>query len=172
LQIRVLHVDPITLAASWFSGGGISWFLQTIGADNRKYFEDDYLPSTLTSVLVEYVPTLLQERMSDKKIEADTEVLKAEDQAAYFFSKLSQVRQEDKQRGSTMKKFRRAFSSMSASSGVGGGGGGPACGGSTNTINNRGICGRRVSDYVEEDLTSLGSLSRTSSTFSSALGSL
>lgn len=42
LQLRILHVDPMLLASSWLSGGFATMLLQTIGADNRKYFEADY----------------------------------------------------------------------------------------------------------------------------------
>ena len=174
LQIRVQHVDPITLAAAWFSGGGIAWFLQTIGADNRKYFEDDYLPSLITTLLVDYIPKLLEERMVDKKIEAETKVLKAEDQAPYFFGKLAQVRQEEKSSGGgSLKKFRRAFSNMSVSSDR-----------SSSIASGQQRQQRNNSTLVPNydvvvgggggECDSVGSLSRTSSTFSrsSTFGSL
>mmetsp|Transcript_48733 Transcript_48733/g.117896 ORF Transcript_48733/g.117896 Transcript_48733/m.117896 type:complete len:338 (-) Transcript_48733:204-1217(-) len=172
LQLRVQHVDPITLAASWFSGGGISWFLQTIGADNRKYFEDDYLPTMLTTLLVDYIPQLLEERMVDKKIEAETKVLKAEDQAPYFFGKLAQVRQEEKSGGGTLKKFRRAFSNMTVSSDRSSSvaSGQQQQRNSSTLVPNYDV----IVDGGGGDCDSVGSLSRTSSTFSrsSTFGSL
>lgn len=59
--------------------------------------------------------------MSDKRIEADIKVLKAEEQAIYFFSKLNQLRQEEVQRTSRnpVKKLRRRISSFNSSTSVG-----------------------------------------------------
>jgi hypothetical protein len=41
LQLCVVHVDALTLTAAW-AEMGISWILETMGASNRKRFEDDY----------------------------------------------------------------------------------------------------------------------------------
>ena len=41
LQLRLVHVDPLVLAAAW-TGAGLSCFLDCIGASNRKIFEEEY----------------------------------------------------------------------------------------------------------------------------------
>ena len=80
------------------------------------------VPNLITNVLAGTIPIMLAERMSDKKIDAETKVLKAHDQALYFFSKLNQLRaaQIDEKRTSRnpIKSFRRR---MSAGSSVGSG---------------------------------------------------
>jgi hypothetical protein len=66
---------------------------------------------------------MLAERMCDKKIDAETKVLKAHDQALYFFSKLNQLRaaQIDEKRASRnpIKNIRKRMSSAGSSVGSG-----------------------------------------------------
>ena len=44
LELRLIFVDPLALVSAW-SEAGISWFLDCIGAPNRKYFEEYYRES-------------------------------------------------------------------------------------------------------------------------------
>ena len=74
------------------------------------------VPNMLTKVLAATIPSMLQEKISDKKIEAETKVLRAQDQSVYFFSRLNQLRaaQGDERRNrNPIKTIRRRMSSSS-----------------------------------------------------------
>mmetsp|Transcript_20543 Transcript_20543/g.33030 ORF Transcript_20543/g.33030 Transcript_20543/m.33030 type:complete len:244 (+) Transcript_20543:171-902(+) len=113
LQLRIIHVNPLSLASAW-TEMGISWILDSIGTTNRKKFEDDYLPHLLTTLLAATIPKMLQSKMSNKKIEAETKVLKAQDQPIYFQKKVNQLRAsqaDEKWNMNPFKTFRRSSSS-------------------------------------------------------------
>lgn len=67
------------------------------------------------------ISTTLDEKMADKKIDAETKVLKAHDQAIFFFAKLNQLRtsQEDerRERRNPIKSIRKAITSAGSSVG-------------------------------------------------------
>ena len=70
----------------------------------------------LTSLLAATIPKMLNDKMADKKIDAETKVLRARDQSAYFYKKLNQLRTEDwDQKGTRnpIRTFRRRMSSGS-----------------------------------------------------------
>lgn len=78
------------------------------------------VPNLVTNVLTGTICTMLQEKMADKKIDAETKVLKAHDQALYFFAKLHQLRaaQIDEKR-SNRNPIKNIRKRMSAGSSVG-----------------------------------------------------
>jgi hypothetical protein len=49
----------------------------------------------VTSLLAATVPKMLEEKMSDKKIEAETKVLRSKEQSIYFYKKLKELRSTD-----------------------------------------------------------------------------
>lgn len=68
----------------------------------------------LTSLLAATIPKMLNDKMADKKIEAETKVLRAKDQSAYFYPKLNKLRTEEWDQKSTrnpISNFRRRISS-------------------------------------------------------------
>jgi hypothetical protein len=74
------------------------------------------VPNLLTKVLVATLPSMLQEKISDKKIEAETKVLRAQDQSVYFFSRLNQLRAahgDERRNRNPIKTIRRRMSSSS-----------------------------------------------------------
>jgi len=84
LELRLIHVDPLALVSAW-TEAGISCFLDCIGASNRKYFVEEYLPQVLSSTIATIIPQILGENIADKKIDAETKVNKASEQAIFFF---------------------------------------------------------------------------------------
>jgi hypothetical protein len=49
----------------------------------------------VTSLLAATIPKMLEEKMSDKKIDAETKVLRCKEQSIYFFEKLRELRSTD-----------------------------------------------------------------------------
>lgn len=115
LELRLIYVDPLAFVSAW-SEAGISCFLDCIGASNRKYFEEEYLPKVLASMIATEIPQILGESIADKKIDAETKVNKASDQAIYFFSTLNKVRMQadEKKRKNPIKKIRKRMSGQSS----------------------------------------------------------
>jgi hypothetical protein len=42
LQLRIKHVNPLTMMSSAWTETGLSWLLDSIGASNRKKMEEGY----------------------------------------------------------------------------------------------------------------------------------
>ena len=51
LELRLIYVDPLALVSAW-SEAGISWFLDCIGAPNRKYLENILKNTTVSQILI------------------------------------------------------------------------------------------------------------------------
>jgi len=116
LELRLLYVDPLALVSAW-SEASISCLLDCIGASNRKYFEEEYLPKVLSSMIATIIPQSLGENIAHKRIDAETKVNKASEQAIYFFSTLRKLRiQSDEKRSNrnVINKIRRRMSSQSS----------------------------------------------------------
>jgi len=116
LELRLTYVDPLSLVSAW-SEAGLSCFLGCIGASNRKYFEEEYLPKVLASTIATIIPQILGENIADKKIDAETKVNLASEQAVYFFSILKQIRtksDEKRSKRNPIKKIRKRMSSQSS----------------------------------------------------------
>jgi hypothetical protein len=81
---------------------------------------DLLVPNLITNILAGTIPTTLDEKMADKKIDAETRVLKANDQAIFFFTKLNQLRaaqvDEKRERRNPIKNIRKRMSSGAGSS--------------------------------------------------------
>lgn len=117
LQLQLLHVDPLTLASEW-TEAGISWVLESIGAQNRRTFEEKYLPKVLVGILATIIPRMLGDEMSDKKIDAETKVNKPSEQSLYFFETLNKLRtnhlDEKRINRNPINKLRKRISSQSS----------------------------------------------------------
>jgi len=115
LELRLVHVNPLALVSAW-SEAGISCFLNCIGAPNRRYFEEYYLPKVLASTIATIIPQILGRNIADKKIDAETKVIKASEQAFFFFSTLNKLRiQSDEKRSNRNPfKIRKRMSSQSS----------------------------------------------------------
>lgn len=86
-------------------------------------FSPDAVPNMVTSLLAATIPKMLQEKMSDKKIEAESKVLRSREQSVYFYKKLSEMRETDNwDQRFTLNPIKtickRMSSSSSSSSGV------------------------------------------------------
>eukprot|EP00536_Pseudo-nitzschia_multiseries_P001243 jgi/Psemu1/180477/e_gw1.15.63.1 len=123
LQLTVINVDSIVLASaseSAWTEKGLSCFLDCIGTSNRKIFEEDYLPKIVTRTLASMMPQIIAETLSDKKIDAETNVNKASEQAVYFFSTLNKLRTaqaDERSNRNPINKIRKKIGSQSSVSG-------------------------------------------------------
>ncbi|KAG7342030.1 hypothetical protein IV203_007122 [Nitzschia inconspicua] len=117
LQLKIKHVNPLTIMTSAWTEYGLSWILESIGPSNRRFVEDCYLPNMVTSLLAATVPKMLAEKMSDKKIDAETKVLRAAEQALYFYEKLNELRSSDHwDQRFTLNPIKTIYKRMSSSS--------------------------------------------------------
>lgn len=77
------------------------------------------VPKVLASTIATIIPQILGENIADKKIDAETKVNLASEQATYFFSTLKIIRtQSDEKRSNRnpIKKIRKRMSSQSSRS--------------------------------------------------------
>jgi hypothetical protein len=146
LQLQVIHVNPLTMASSWSEIGigwildsMSASFRQMFEDDYRELdmlrasmegdsFDDTFtcsqflclpfsaVPNMLTSLLAATIPKMLDEKMADKKIDAETKVLRAKDQSFYFYSKLNQLRTEEWDQKGSRNPIRTLRRRMSGSS--------------------------------------------------------
>jgi hypothetical protein len=75
------------------------------------------VPKVLASTIATIIPQILGENIADKKIDAETKVNLASEQAFYFFSILKQIRtksDEKRSKRNPIKKIRKRMSSQSS----------------------------------------------------------
>lgn len=75
------------------------------------------VPKVLASTIATIIPQILGENIADKKIDAETKVNLASEQAVYFFSILKQIRtksDEKRSKRNPIKKIRKRMSSQSS----------------------------------------------------------
>ena len=74
------------------------------------------VPKVLASMIATMIPQILGENIADKKIDAETKVNKASEQAIYFFSTLNRLRMQSDEKRSNRNPFkiRKRMSSQSS----------------------------------------------------------
>ena len=111
LQLQVQHVDVVMLekvraeenasvldeededaATKTVAGTLIEWSLKLIGANNQKMIEESFLPAKVQAKLEKALGTMMGEKLEEKQIKADINVVKEEMQARFFFAQLKEVR--------------------------------------------------------------------------------
>lgn len=117
LELKLIHVDTLILASQW-TEASLSWILESIGAANKKTFEEQYLPKVLAGILTTTIPKVIGDEMSAKKIDAETKVCKSDEQSVYFFSTLNNLREkyleEKRMNRNPINKLRKSLSSQSS----------------------------------------------------------
>jgi hypothetical protein len=149
LQLTIKHVNPLTMMTSAWTESGLSWLLEAMGPSNREQMEGSFckfqtpwvgtivsatvhyshthcllphyraVPNMVTSLLAATVPKMLKEKMADKKIEAETKVLRSREQSIYFYKKLNELRSTDHwDQRFTLNAIKTIYKRMSSSSSV------------------------------------------------------
>mmetsp|Transcript_7735 Transcript_7735/g.18954 ORF Transcript_7735/g.18954 Transcript_7735/m.18954 type:complete len:311 (+) Transcript_7735:125-1057(+) len=115
MELRIIYVNPLAMVSA-FAEAGLSCFFCCIGASNRRYFEEEYLPEVLASTIATIIPQILGANLANKKIDAETKVNKACDQAAFFFSTLNKLRLEydETKSRNPITRIRKRMSSQSS----------------------------------------------------------
>ena len=74
------------------------------------------VPNLVMKYLAVEMPKIIEEKMASKKVEADTQVLREENQARYFYAKLKEVRdqQEVRKARNPIRKIRQTMNAAGA----------------------------------------------------------
>mmetsp|Transcript_8156 Transcript_8156/g.23444 ORF Transcript_8156/g.23444 Transcript_8156/m.23444 type:complete len:236 (+) Transcript_8156:2739-3446(+) len=99
LQMQVLYVNAAIMSveteqiSSCYSEW-LEWFLASMGTSYQRSLESDYLPNLVHKSLANEMPKLLQAKLKENKIQAETNVLKEKAQARYFYQTLQEVQEQ------------------------------------------------------------------------------
>ena len=80
----------------WFLIDFFHWISLTSLASRREC--PNVVPKVVAKNLEKEMPKILEEKIAKQKVKAETEVLKEKHQARYFFEKLKEIRELEKQR--------------------------------------------------------------------------
>lgn len=105
LQLQVLRVDARTIQSiqmhgklekdkgeSTASGTMFDWCLTMIGSVNQKKLEEEYLPEKIQTKLEQKILAIMRQKLEQKGIVANVDIVKEEKQARYFFGKIKEIR--------------------------------------------------------------------------------
>lgn len=104
IELQVQHVDAIVMSEAkhkkqeqdQHNGAGALFFksvFTVIGVENQASLEREVLPNILQRKVSVSIREMMKEKLTEKKMAADVEILKEEKQARYFFQTLRQVRE-------------------------------------------------------------------------------
>jgi hypothetical protein len=142
LQLQVQHVDMVAAekamredktktatpldddieqedqASNTVAGTLIQWSLYLMGSTNQKKLEEGFLATQVQAKLETAMAEMMNEKLQEKQIIADCDIVKEEKQARYFYAKLQEVRAEveaQKSKNSNpIKEFRKILSHHSS----------------------------------------------------------
>ncbi|CAJ1949550.1 unnamed protein product [Cylindrotheca closterium] len=105
LKLKVLNVDSESIDRNW-----LRWFTRNIGFKDQ--IEENLLPNLVAKQLTETMPALVDERMAQSKITAETKVNIRSKQEEYFQMKLEEISEEieTRKRNKSLQKIRRRLS--------------------------------------------------------------
>jgi hypothetical protein len=104
--------DDDEAASNTVAGTLIEWSLYLMGTRNQKKLEEGFLATQVQAKLQTAMAEMMNEKLQEKQIIADCDIVKEEKQARYFYAKLQEVRadlenNEQQQRNNPIKEFRK-----------------------------------------------------------------
>jgi len=105
LELQVQHVDAVVMTEAkhksrqddvhngTLTSGLFKGIYTVIGANNRDSIEHEVLPNIVQRKVSVSIREMMQEKLAEKKMTADVEILQEEKQARFFFTTLKAVRE-------------------------------------------------------------------------------
>ena len=95
----------------------LGWFFRFIGAQNQFHIENKCLPDMIQPKIESAMGELLLEKLDQKGLEADAEVLPETKQARFFFEKLKEIRKAKKEKH-PIARMKRSFAGKKSTASV------------------------------------------------------
>ena len=83
-----------------------------MGQDNQRKLEEDFLPAKVQAKLGDKMMATMEEKFEDMHLKAECQIIKEENQARYFYSKIRDIRAAaaEERNSGPLKEFRRKLS--------------------------------------------------------------